>query len=223
MPERKVFADSIIPLPQQPVVAPLGLLLHEVKPEHRQEKMTLLFSLAPSIDAQQVLEEKVASGEIVAPGDLEKYSVDPAKFDPLVSWLEAQGFEIVHTTPDRTSVYAKATVDTIEKSLGVEMVRVTKDGLTYSAARNAPSLPLDGVQEELQCLGYQDDHRDMVLSDRAKQDARLPARGVDDARAAGEGRQRADGLLQHMTQREKREQAEARIAGEDVLDAANVA
>src|SRR2546430_269164 len=98
MPERKAFPDSIIPLPQQPVVAPLGLVLHAVKPEHRQEKMTLLFSLAPAADAQQTLEQKVSSGETVAPGDLEKYGADQTKFDALVSWLKAQGFDIVHTT-----------------------------------------------------------------------------------------------------------------------------
>ncbi|HEY6912646.1 MAG TPA: S53 family peptidase [Myxococcales bacterium] len=143
MPERKVFADSIIPLPRQPVVAPLGLLLHDVQPEHRQEKMTLLFSLAPDEGAQRALEQKVARGETVAPADLQGYGAAQPRFDALVSWLKDEGFEIVHTTPDRTSVYAQATVDVIEKSLGVDMVRVTKDGITWSAARNAPSLPVD--------------------------------------------------------------------------------
>src|SRR6266568_3427430 len=143
MADRKVFTDSIIPLPQQPVIAPLGLMVHEVRPEHRQEKMTLLFSLALPPNVQQQLEEKVARGETIAPADLNQYGADQKNLDALVGWLKAQGFDVTHTTPDRTSVYARATVDTIEKTLGVEMVRVTKDGLTYSAARNAPSLPAD--------------------------------------------------------------------------------
>ncbi len=44
---------------------------------------------------------------------------------------------------DGTSVYARASVEQIEKSLAVDMVRVTKDGVTYTAAKNAPSLPSD--------------------------------------------------------------------------------
>ena len=42
---------------------------------------------------------------------------------------------------DGSSVYARASVAQIEKSLDVDMVRVTKDGVTYTAAKNAPSLP----------------------------------------------------------------------------------
>jgi kumamolisin len=143
MPERKFFADSIIPLPRQSHVAPLGLLLHDIAPEHRQEKMTLLFSLSPGEAAQRTLEQKVAKGEVVAPADLAAYGAEQAKFDALVGWLKGAGFDIVHTTPDRTSVYARADVGTIEKSLGVDMVRVTKDGVTSSAARTAPSLPAE--------------------------------------------------------------------------------
>ena len=149
MPDRKVFKDSIIPLPRQPVVKSLGLVLHDVRPEHRQEKLTLLFSLALPGNLQKEMEEKVASGETVASDDLNKYSADRKSFEKLVAWLKARGFDITHTTPDRTSVYARATVDKIEKALKVEMVRVTKDGLTSSAARNAPSLPTNvssGVQ-----------------------------------------------------------------------------
>jgi hypothetical protein len=58
----------------------------------------------------------------------------------LVDWLKKQGFKIGKVTKGGTSVYARARVDQIEKSLGVEMVRVTKDELTFTAARNAPSL-----------------------------------------------------------------------------------
>src|SRR2546422_7313725 len=41
-------------------------------------------------------------------------------------------------SPDRTGVYARATVGQIEKTLQVQTVRVTKAGLTYTAARTAP-------------------------------------------------------------------------------------
>jgi len=143
MPERKLFTNSIIPLPQHPVVGAQGLLVTQVQPEHQKETMSLLFSLAPSSDYAQQLEEKVAKGEVVSPGELAKYGADQRSFDGLVDWLKAQGFEITHTTPDRTSVYARAPIDTISKALDVSMVRVTKEGLSYAAASNAPSLPAD--------------------------------------------------------------------------------
>ena len=57
--------------------------------------------------------------------------------------MEGQGFKIQQTSHDGTSVYAQASVVQIAKSLAVNMVRVTKDGLTYTAASNAPSLPAD--------------------------------------------------------------------------------
>jgi kumamolisin len=43
-------------------------------------------------------------------------------------------------------------VDLIEKSLRVDMARVNRDGLTYTAARNAPSLPT-AVGDAVQAIG----------------------------------------------------------------------
>jgi kumamolisin len=106
--------------------------------------MTLLFSLAIPAELQQDLEARVARGEVVPPDELQKrYAVGKGDVKALVDWLKTQGFRIGKVTKDGTAVYASARVDQIEKSLGVEMVRVTKDGLTFTAARNAPSLPAD--------------------------------------------------------------------------------
>src|SRR5205823_12802590 len=72
-----------------------------------------------------------------------KYSPAPADRKALVAWLKKQGFKITEVSDDGTSVYARGTVGQIEKSLAVKMTRVTKDGITYTAAQNAPSLPAD--------------------------------------------------------------------------------
>jgi kumamolisin len=119
-------------------------MINSIQPQHRLEKMTLLFSLSIPQDLHDELRARVARGEVVGTDELnKKYAVSPSDVKALVDWLKGQGFEIVRQLPDGTGVYAKASVDQIERSLHVNMVRVTKDGLTYTAARNAPSLPAE--------------------------------------------------------------------------------
>lgn len=139
-PARKVFANSVTPLPLQPglrVAAVTGV-------SHDNDNMQVLFSLPIPPDAKARLEAKVARGEVVSPQELERdYSANAADAGKLVAWLKGQGFEVTHITPNRTGVYARGTVAQISKSLDVRMARVTRDGITYNAARNAPSLPAD--------------------------------------------------------------------------------
>jgi kumamolisin len=140
----KVFHDSVIELPEQPGVAPNGLKVSAARPDHGDEKMTLSFSLAIPQDAHDRLEAAVAKGEVVPLEELNtKYAVAAKDVEPLIAWLKGQGFEIVQVSNDRTSVFARATVAQIERSLGVQMVRVTRNGITYTAARNAPKLPAE--------------------------------------------------------------------------------
>src|ERR1051326_3233403 len=143
MPDnRKVFANSVTPLPEEPGITPHGLILNAAQPDNRNEQMTLLFSVAPPDDVRKQLEEIVAKGQTVSAKELNtKYASRSADVQPVIGWLKKGGFEIVRVAPDNSGVYARASVAQIEKSLGVNMVRVTKDGITYTAARNAPSLP----------------------------------------------------------------------------------
>jgi kumamolisin len=144
MSDRKVFEDSVTPLPPETGLTPKGLMLSAAAPEHRKETMTVLFSLAIPPEAEARLEAKVARGEVVPLGELQKdYTAEPAERAALVGWLKKQGFKIAQVSKDGTSVYARATVDQIQRSLAVNMVRVTKDGITYTAAQNAPSLPAE--------------------------------------------------------------------------------
>ncbi|HTS70776.1 MAG TPA: S53 family peptidase [Terriglobia bacterium] len=144
MSDRKVFTDSVIPLPEAIGLTPNGLMLQSAEPESGKESMTLLFSLAIPEAAKNELEERVAAGQVVPQVELQnKYTPSESDAKTLRSWLESQGFKIQSTSSDRTSIYARGTIEQIEKSLGVQMVRVIKDGLSYMAARNAPSLPAD--------------------------------------------------------------------------------
>jgi kumamolisin len=144
MSDRKVFTDSVTELPPQEDAGLVhnGLLLNAAKPEHKNEKMTILFSFALSPELEKQLEVRVAKGEIVSSEELEQaYGSNTKDRDALVAWLKNEGFEILEESKDGASIYARGTVDQIEKSLAVTMTRVTKDGITYNAAQNAPSLP----------------------------------------------------------------------------------
>ncbi|HXB06167.1 MAG TPA: S53 family peptidase [Puia sp.] len=107
-------------------------------------------------DKQADLEAKVAAGKVVSPQELKNnYIADTNDTKTLVSWLTQQGFKNVKTSPNGTGVYADATAGQIEQSLQVNMVRVTRDGITYTAAKDAPSLPAEVAQSVHAIIGLQ--------------------------------------------------------------------
>ena len=127
MVERKVFADSVTPLPDEPGLTSRGLMVQAAVPEQLTEQMRLVFSLEIAPKDQAELEERVARGEVVPPDELQKkYAADPADCKKLVAWLKRQHFDVTEVSPDGTSVYARANADQIAESLDVNMVRVTK-------------------------------------------------------------------------------------------------
>jgi len=141
---RKIFHDSVVPLPPQPGLTPHGLLVQSTKPENLTERMTVLFSLGLPPDALAELERRVANAETLTADELQKsYSPREMDINALTKWLNAQGFTDIEVSRDRSSIYAQASAEQIQKALQVNMVRVTKAGLTYTAAQNAPSLPAD--------------------------------------------------------------------------------
>lgn len=141
MVARKTFRDSVTPLPPQH--APKGLVVQAASAAHRAETLTVLFALAIPKKDQQALEEKVARGETVTPAELSRFAPSTADVERVRKWLDAEGFKGIEVSADRTGIYAQASGAQLEKSLRVNMVRVTKNGRTYTAARNAPSLPAD--------------------------------------------------------------------------------
>jgi len=144
MSNRKIFTDSISQLPLQPGSTLNGLKVNARRAADSQEKLVVSFSLAIPSQAHDDLEALVARGETITPDELNsRYSVDEKEISPLLAWLPTAGYQDIRVSKDRTSVFAKPTVQAIEQSLQVKMVRVTKDGVTYAAAQNAPSLPAE--------------------------------------------------------------------------------
>ena len=152
MADRKIFTDSIAPLPDESGVTPHGLMLNLEQAPDLGKTMDVLFSLGLPPTAQAELEAKVAAGQTV-PRDQLNTAYGPSAEDAakVTEWLKGEGFQIVKVTPDRTGIYVTGTVDQIQKSLQVTMAHVTRDGITYPAARNAPSLPAD-IGEPVQAI-----------------------------------------------------------------------
>lgn len=156
MPDRKMFTDSVVPLPAGPGPTPHGLIVNAADPQHRTEIMHLHFSLSPPQALQKELEERIAKGEVIPIEEQEeKYGADAASANALVDWLKSQGFTVSQVTPDHTTIYASAPASQVEASLGVHMVRVTRDGETYTAASDVPSLPADVAANVIHIGGLQ--------------------------------------------------------------------
>src|SRR5258708_7357129 len=117
MADRKVFHDSVVPIPVDSGPVAGGLMVQPAAAEHGTDVMTLHFSLALPSAKEADLEAKVAQGQTVPIDVLQRdYGAKQTDTDTLVTWLTAQGFSITHVSPDRTSVYASAPVAQIEKS-----------------------------------------------------------------------------------------------------------
>jgi len=140
MTDRKTFHDSVVPIPVEVGPTPNGMVVNSAA-DHGDDLMSVHFALAMPEGAQAELERTVAEGRAVPGPDLIRYGVSQADAETLIAWLKQNGFRIDEVSADRTSVYASAPVSKIEPALEVKMARVTVDGLTYTAARNAPSLP----------------------------------------------------------------------------------
>jgi len=130
MPNRKMFPDSIIPVPASPGVTAHGLTVNAAESHHRADKMDISFSLSLPPALEKELEERVDKGDVISPDEMKtKYSVDAATANALQTWLKSEGFTITGVAPDRTTIYTSAPASQVEASLGVHMVRVTQEGV----------------------------------------------------------------------------------------------
>jgi kumamolisin len=156
MAERKVFHDSVVPLPDEVGLAPAGIFQHDETPEDMGARMTLVFALRPPPDRHDELEARVAAGEVVPAEELnERYSAPEDSVKRLTEWLTAEGYEIERVSDDGTSIYAAAPLSVITSTLGVDMVNVSREGVGYAGAKNAPSLPADIAVDVRAIVGLQ--------------------------------------------------------------------
>ena len=156
MVDRKVFADSVSALPLATGLAANGMTVQAVPALDRTERLPLLFQLGMSPAKTAELEARVARGDMLTPDEFKaNYAPTPAASKQLADWLRDQGFSVSNISADGSAVYAEGDIDKIEKSLAVSMTRVTVDGMTYTAAKTAPSLPADIGAEVHAIVGLQ--------------------------------------------------------------------
>jgi len=156
---RKVFHDSVTELPPQQGAAAGGLLVQAIEPTHQDDVLHLHFSFDINKDAEKDLARRVEAGQRISAADLDShYGLKDADTAPLKKWLTDNGFTVTHDSSDHMSVFATAPARVAAKALQVDLVRVTKEGITYTAARNAPSLPADVGAKVQGILGLQPFH-----------------------------------------------------------------
>ena len=92
---RKVFSNSVTPLPAADGPTHLGLMVAAAKPENNKETMKVVFSLAIPADAQAKLQQMVADGKVASPKDIVRdFSADPADAKAISFWLKSEGFKV---------------------------------------------------------------------------------------------------------------------------------
>ena len=142
MADRKVFNNSIVPLPLEGTHPALGLVIQQAQPFDRDRRLTLNFAFHLPTETRLDLEASIAKGEVVPIADQdERYRPSQDDVGRLQEWLVGQGFKI--ESVERDGLYASAPASAVATALHVDMVQVTRDGFTGPAARNAPSLPDD--------------------------------------------------------------------------------
>jgi len=181
MADRKVFSDSVVPLPDHSGVTPHGLMVNLAEAPDTTQAMPLLFSLGLAEDQQAALEAAAASGKRLDRKQIaEGFGPSQAAVDNLVTWLKQNGYQIDHVPPDRSGVYATAPISQIQSSLQVKIVPVTKDGVTYAGAQNAPSLPADVGAPVTAIVGlqpYRRPHKHFRAAARRRNRSRLAPDG----------------------------------------------
>jgi kumamolisin len=156
MAERKVFENSVVPLPDAAGPMEHAFLAAASTLPPPDQPMDVMFSIDTSDDARAELEKAVSEGRTLAPDDIvSRLGGDPAAVDKLVAWLRSHDFEIREIAADRSAVYARAAGNVVEKILDVKLVPVTRDGVTYMSAKDAPSLPVDVAGPVHAILGLQ--------------------------------------------------------------------
>ena len=120
---------------------------------------TLEFSVALHLRNFKHLQKRIAKGETIPAEEVESsYLPLPNDYHALKHWLKEQGFTITQEDSSREAIFAKGTLEQIEKAFQTRMVGVTFEGAEYPAATEAPSLPASVATAVLGVNGLQPFH-----------------------------------------------------------------
>lgn len=121
--------------PHRPFVARAALQQAEVAAE-------MEFQVSLKMRNFADLQSRVAAGERIPPAEMAaKYFPTAADYQAVVDWLTGQGFKITRRDDTHLAVFARASVGKIGQALKVNFARVSMEGVEYTSAVSAPSLP----------------------------------------------------------------------------------
>ena len=162
-PGEQAFDNSIRQIDSTRLSGPSGAHRPYIARRNLQSNET-----AASIEFEVVLKMRNFSDLRTRLGQRQRFSpqVMAATYHPLPSsaravsgWLVRQGFTITRTDPQNLAIFAKGTVEQIQKAMGVDFARVDFENQQYTSAITAPNLPdalapfilgINGLQPHIQ-------------------------------------------------------------------------
>lgn len=153
--DRVVFSNSIKPVSEESTTATTA---SEGSAESRTQatvtRWTLTdeeisapmnFAVALKMRNLAELQERVGRGEKISPSEMmARYFPLAGDYEQVQDWLTSQGLTITRSSDEHVAVYARGTVSQVGKVFEVQFARVTgKDGVEYTSAVTAPSVPAE--------------------------------------------------------------------------------
>jgi kumamolisin len=148
---RVMFSQSFKEVATVPGAA---LVRSELAPAEAQA--TLDFSVALKMHNFAELQSRVARGEIISLDEIaSKYYPTADEYKTVAVWLSSQGFAVKPPDKYNLSVFASGTVAQIERAFATKFGRVKFQGVEYTSALSAPSLPAEVAAPVLGVNGLQ--------------------------------------------------------------------
>jgi kumamolisin len=146
-----VFAESLKEIATTPGAA---LVRSELAPAEAQTALD--FSVALKMHNFAELQNRVAWGEIISLDEIaSKYYPTADEYKTVAAWLTSQGFAVKPADKYNLSIFASGTVAQIERAFATKFGRVKFQGVEYTSALSAPSLPAEVAAPVLGVNGLQ--------------------------------------------------------------------
>lgn len=114
--------------------------LQWVEPARATQPLNLILTVPQR--NQALAEQMLASGKVISPAEYTRlFGADQAQLNKVAAWARSQGFKVASVDRTAGSVTVDGTVGNANKSMGVKMSVVRKNGRSGVAPTAAPQLP----------------------------------------------------------------------------------
>ena len=152
---RILFGDSVKEVPSAPTAPHRATLVRaDLKPGETSASIEVEVALRMRNFAE--LQARVGRGERISRAEMEeKYFPQADGFRKVTAWLKSQGLTVTRADETRLAVFVSGSVDQVSRVFDVKFGRVALDGVEYTSATTAPSLPADIAAPVLGIHGLQ--------------------------------------------------------------------